>query len=288
VRALRLTQLAPAYWRNLESQTPTACRKFSHQLIQPLETPATVKYRVGMLTGCVQDILFSDINRDTVEVLVANGCEVVTPSLQYCCGSLHAHNGDLDSARTLARQNLDSFALDKLDAIITNAGGCGSHLKHYDRLLENDPVYAARAAEWSKKMKDVHEWLDEIGVKKPQASLESDGRETVVAYHQSCHLCHGQKVTRQPQDILRSIPQVRLAELKEADWCCGSAGIYNLTQPAMAARLPLAAGQWSRPEKYDARGATSHFLARAGVSERGVEKVRSKKDEGRSINKRRE
>jgi glycolate oxidase iron-sulfur subunit len=236
-RASGVMSLLPRYWRDLEKQAPTVCRYFSHELIQPLESPAKPRFQAGMLTGCVQDILFSDINRDTVEVLLANGCEVHTPSLQYCCGSLHAHNGDLEAAREMARRNIDSFDLDQMDVIITNAGGCGSHLKHYDRLLEHDPVYAARAVLWSQKLKDIHEWLDEIGLRPPVPPLGSEAEQTVVTYHHSCHLCHGQKVSRQPQDILRSVPGIKLVELKEADWCCGSAGIYNITQPEMAAQL---------------------------------------------------
>jgi glycolate oxidase iron-sulfur subunit len=128
--------------------TPTIQPKFSSDLIAPL-TPAVgpKRYRVGMLTGCVQDLIFSDVNRDTVEVLARNGCEVVTPPGQSCCGSLHGHNGELELAARLARQNLDQFPPEQFDAIITNAGGCGSHLKHYATLLKDDPVYAALAAE---------------------------------------------------------------------------------------------------------------------------------------------
>jgi glycolate oxidase iron-sulfur subunit len=173
-----------------------------------------------------------------VDVLLANGCEVVTPRMQHCCGSLHGHNGEVDTARDMARRNIDAMertagSLDNLDAIISNAGGCGSHLKHYGHLLHGDPKYAARAAQWSAKLKDVHEFLWAIGPVKPSG----EGAAQVVTYHESCHLCHGQKVSAQPRQLLRVIPGLKLVELSEATWCCGSAGIYNLTQPEMAGQL---------------------------------------------------
>jgi len=233
-RALQLNRLLPYRFRELERMTPQAEAKFSHQLIRPIERPAgEVKFRVGLLTGCVQDIVLSQINRDTAEVLLANGCEVFTPPVQYCCGSLHAHNGEVKTARELARKQLDAFDLNALDAIITNAAGCGSHLKHYDHLLADDPAYAERAKLWSAKLKDIHEWLCEIGFRKP---VSSPGEQSVT-YHEACHLCHGQKITKQPREILRAIPGLTLVELTESTWCCGSAGIYNITQPEMAAKL---------------------------------------------------
>jgi len=234
IRALRLTALLPENLRTLEPQTPQACAKFSHDLIRPIEEPpGTARWRVGMLTGCVQDIVLSGVNRDTVDVLLANSCAVVTPQVQFCCGSLHAHNGDLTSAIELAKRQIDAFDLSKLDAIITNAAGCGSHLKTYGRLLAGDPAYAARAAEWSRKLKDIHEWLVQIGWRRPEGA----GAKIQATYHEACHLCHGQKITRQPREILHGIPGVELIELAESTWCCGSAGVYNITQPEMAAKL---------------------------------------------------
>lgn len=233
VRRWRLTALLPKQLRELEPLTPRVQRHFSDELIAPYETAPEPRYRVGVLTGCVQDLVYPDINRDTVDVLLANGCEVVTPRAQGCCGSLHAHNGELELSRQMMRRNLDMFDLDAMDAIITNAAGCGSHLKHYDHLLSDDPVYAAKARQWSAKLRDIHEWLVEIGTVKPAAS----GQAQAVTYHEACHLCHGQKITRQPREILRSIPGLRLVELPESAWCCGSAGIYNITQPEMSQKL---------------------------------------------------
>jgi len=238
-RGLRLNRLLPYRLRELERMTPRAQEKFSHQLIRETERPAgEVKYRVGLLTGCVQDIVLSDVNRDTMEVLVANSCEVFTPSAQFCCGSLHAHNGDVETAKILARRQLDSFNLDSLDAIITNAAGCGSHLKHYDHLLAEDPAYVAKARLWAHKLRDIHEWLAEIGIRPPKIDNQKSTIENLhVTYHEACHLCHGQKITRQPREVLKAIPGLKLTELAESTWCCGSAGIYNITQPEMAAQL---------------------------------------------------
>lgn len=232
-RKLGLTALLPKNLKRLEPQSPTVCAKFSNQVIAPKETPKVVRYKVGMLTGCIQDLAFSDINRDTVDVLKANGCEVFTPSVQVCCGSLHGHNGELGTSAELARRSIDAFDVEGLDAIISNAAGCGSHLKTYGRLLADDPKYAARAALWSLKLKDIHEWLSEIGIRKP----ESDGPAVRVTYHEACHLAHGQKITRQPREMLNAVPGVQLVELPESTWCCGSAGIYNITQPEMSATL---------------------------------------------------
>jgi glycolate oxidase iron-sulfur subunit len=180
-------------------------------------------------------LIFSDVNRDTVEVLARNGCEVVTPPEQLCCGSLHAHNGEWELAQQLARKQIDQFPPDQYDAIITNAAGCGSHLKHYAKLLEGDSAYEGPAKAWDAKVKDIHEWLVEAGIQRPEP-LASATPQTVT-YHEACHLCHGQQITSQPRQLLRTIPGVNLVELPESTWCCGSAGIYNLIQPEMAGEL---------------------------------------------------
>ncbi|MCP5558241.1 MAG: 4Fe-4S dicluster domain-containing protein [Verrucomicrobiaceae bacterium] len=233
MRKVHFFGLLPRHLRDLEPQAPRVCAAFSDTLIEAIESPATPRYRVGMLTGCVQDLAFSDVNRDTVDVLLANDCAVVTPRSQSCCGSLHAHNGEVELARELARRQIDSFDLEQLDAIITNAGGCGSHLKQYGHLLHDDPAYAARAKDWDAKVKDIHEWLVAINFRAPSkgAGVEK------VTYHESCHLCHGQKVTSQPRKILQSIPGIVFTELPESNWCCGSAGIYNITQPEQSRKL---------------------------------------------------
>ena len=235
VRRSGLLNLLPKRLRELEAMTPNVQPKFSAELIAPL-TPAVgqKKYRVAMLTGCAQDLIFSDVNRDTVEVLARNGCEIVTPQEQFCCGSLHAHNGEWELAQQLARKQIDQFPPEQFDAIITNAAGCGSHLKHYAKLLADNPAYQSRAELWDAKVKDIHEWLVQIGITPPPAG---NVPLQTVTYHEACHLCHGQKITAQPRQVLRTIPNLALVELPESTWCCGSAGIYNLIQPEMATEL---------------------------------------------------
>lgn len=231
-----LTRLLPASLRRVEPQAPPIAPAFSNKLIRPTETPTgEPRFRVALLTGCVQDLVFSDINRDTADVLLANGCAVDTPPVQPCCGSLHAHNGETDQAKVLARRMIDMFPPGQYDAIISNAGGCGSHLKHYAPLLADDPPYRDRARQWDGKLKDVHEWLVQIGARAPLASpFESP---VSITYHESCHLVHGQKIVKQPRELLRLLPGVTIRELTESSWCCGSAGVYTITQPEEATRL---------------------------------------------------
>ena len=255
-------KVLPRSLRALETQTPHVRRHFSHQLIARLEPPVVPASpggrprRVLVLTGCVQDLLYPEVNRATVDVLRENGCEVHTPAVQPCCGSLHAHNGDIEGARLLARRQLDRVDPADFDAIISNAGGCGSHLRHYDHLLEDDPRYAARAREWSLKLRDVSEYLVEIGLR--PAVAPAAGTATPVTYHESCHLCHGQKVSAQPRAVLRAAG-AEVWECAEATWCCGSAGIYSLTHPDTA--------QWLQQRKWThlrATGADTVALANPG------------------------
>ena len=236
VRQFGLTRFLPPALAQLEPQAPRIARRFSNQLIARHETPKNaVKHRVALLTGCIQDLVFPDVNRDTVDVLLANGCAVDTPSPQPCCGSLHAHNGEAELARDLARRMIDLVPPDRYDAIVTNAGGCGSHLRHYGHLLEDDERYRERAQAWDRKMRDASEWLIEIGCRPPAAPPFAS--PITVTYHDSCHLAHGQKITRQPRALLEMIPGTTLVPLTESTWCCGSAGVYAITQPAQADAL---------------------------------------------------
>jgi glycolate oxidase iron-sulfur subunit len=236
MRRSGLTKLLPPSLRRLEPQAPRIAPVFSNRLIREHELPpGPERYRVAMLTGCIQDLVFPDVNRDTVDVLLANGCRVHTPFEQPCCGSLHAHNGEATLAAALARRMIDLFPPDAYDAIITNAGGCGSHLRHYSGLLGNDPQYADRAWEWDRKVKDIQEWLVEIGCRKPLAAPFDT--TTTITYHESCHLVHGQKITKQPRTLLHLLPDTPLVELPESTWCCGSAGVYAITQPDQADKL---------------------------------------------------
>jgi glycolate oxidase iron-sulfur subunit len=234
-RSLRLNTLLPSSLRRLEPKMPRIGPPFSDARIAPRETPPRPRYKVALLTGCVQDLVYPDVNRATVDVLLRNDCEVVTPRYQYCCGSLHAHNGDLSTAQLLAKRNLDAFDLGNLDAVITNAGGCGSHLKRYSMLFAGDPYYDPIAKSWDRKVKDIHEWLSEIGFQQPSPNEYQHG--VAVTYDDSCHLCHGQQVRSQPRQVLSAIPGIKLLPLTESEWCCGSAGIYGITHPAQAEKL---------------------------------------------------
>jgi len=237
LRKSGILSLLPARLRELERQTIPMRPEFSDEIIAAVERPrGEIRRRVAVLTGCIQDIAFSDVNRATVDVLLENGCEVATPRAQSCCGSLHVHNGDHDGALILARRQIDSIDQSKFDAIISNSAGCGSHLKHYGHLLAGDPAYAARAAAWSAKVRDISEWLVEIGFRAPVPPTNG-AAPVAITYHEACHLCHGQKITAQPREILRALPGVDLRECPESTMCCGSAGIYSLTQPRTSAWL---------------------------------------------------
>lgn len=185
--------------------------------------------RVALLAGCVANICFARLNEATVRVLRKSGCEVVVPQGQTCCGALHAHTGRLEKARELARRNVDVFLAGDFDAVVTNAAGCGSTMKEYGELLEDDPVYAARARRFAPLVRDVTELLAEMG---PGDGLRS--LDVTVTYQDSCHLAHGQKIRAAPRQLLAAVPGLRLVELPGADLCCGSAGIYNAVHAEMA------------------------------------------------------
>lgn len=191
----------------------------------------TERHRVGFLSGCVAQVLFSRINSVTLRVLAQNGCTVVTPPAQACCGALYLHAGKRAEALECARRNLEAFPAD-LDAIIINAAGCGAIMKEYGDLLANDPAYAERALAFSAKVRDVTEFLAALPLVPPRGAIRAR-----VAYHDACHLAHAQGVREAPRQLLRQIRGIELVELADADTCCGSAGSYNLTEPAMARRL---------------------------------------------------
>ncbi|NUN93653.1 MAG: (Fe-S)-binding protein [Verrucomicrobiae bacterium] len=238
VRRSGLLRFAPKSIRELEPLTPTILDAFTPMGYRTpkgrLRETSRIR-RVGVIAGCVQDLAFADVNRDTAFVLEENGCEVVIPKGQECCGSLHGHNGEWELAKAFARKNLDAFEVEALDAIIINAAGCGSHLRHYDRLLADDPRYAARAKAWSRKVRDAQEYLVEIGFRPPRG--RADSPRVRLAYHEACHLVHGQQITVPPRTLLKSLPGYEIVELPESTWCCGSAGVYNITHPEMAGQL---------------------------------------------------
>ena len=181
--------------------------------------------RVALFAGCVAQVTFTRLNEATIRVLTANGCEVVIPEAQLCCGALASHAGDRESARALARKNLAAFPLAGLDAIVTNAAGCGSTLSEYSHLFAQDePEYAAAVA-FESKVLDVTKFLAQLGFSAPLQPVPLR-----VTYQDSCHLLHGQKVREAPRQLLRAIPQLDFVELPDSEVCCGSAGSYNITQ----------------------------------------------------------
>jgi glycolate oxidase iron-sulfur subunit len=185
-----------------------------------------------MLTGCVQSVFFPGVNAATARVLAAEGCDVIIPRGQGCCGALSLHSGRSAEAARFARATIATFERAGVDAIVVNSAGCGSAMKEYSRVLAEDPSWAPRAEALSAKVRDLSEFLAEIG---PVA--ERHPLPVTAAYHDACHLGHAQRITRQPRDLLAAIPELRLAELPDAGTCCGSAGVYNLLQPEAAREL---------------------------------------------------
>jgi glycolate oxidase iron-sulfur subunit len=188
--------------------------------------------RVVFFAGCIANVTFSDLNQATIRVLTANGCEVVVPKGQLCCGALAAHAGYREPGRELAKQNLAVFLREDCDAIVTNAAGCGSTLKEYDRLFSSTEAEHALALAFSKKVRDVTEFLAALGLTAKLAPLKQR-----VTYQDSCHLLHGQKIREAPRQLLRAIPNLDLLELPNSEICCGSAGIYNITQTETSMQL---------------------------------------------------
>jgi glycolate oxidase iron-sulfur subunit len=227
--------------RRLDSCLPAALRPMLRLL--PGELPPALRLRarypaqgqrrarVALLAGCAQQVLAPAINRATIEVLTRNGVEVIVPPLQGCCGALAWHSGEAAQARRQARRTLRHFAID-VDAVIVNAAGCGSGMHEYPLLLRGDPAEAA-AQSLAGRVVDIAVFLDRLGIEPPPAPP----RPLRIAYHDACHLSHGQQVRAAPRRLLSAIPDVELVELHDGERCCGSAGIYNLEQPEIAGAL---------------------------------------------------
>ncbi|MGQ4330130.1 (Fe-S)-binding protein [Streptomyces hayashii] len=228
-----LRRLLPPRLRALDALLPPVRLRalFSRT---PVFVPARTerRLRVALLTGCAQRVYFGHVNAATVRVLSAEGCDVVVPPRQPCCGALSMHSGlDSDAARR-ARATIDALGDLDVDAVVVNVAGCGSTLKEYGELLGDDPVYAERAESFSAKVRDVHELLASLDPVAPRSPLPIR-----VAYHDACHLANAQRITTQPRELLGTIPELTLADVAEPEICCGSAGIYNLVQPEPAERL---------------------------------------------------
>jgi glycolate oxidase iron-sulfur subunit len=199
-----------------------------------------------LLLGCVQREFFPQVNAATARVLAAEGCEVVAPQAQPCCGALLVHAGEEAAAVELAKKTIDAFERANVDTVVTNAAGCGSNVKEYGHLLRDDPDYAERAKVFAAKCKDVSEVLGELEPRATRHALKLS-----VAFHDSCHLQHAQGVRSQPRALLSSIPGLELAEIPEAAICCGSAGVFNLVQPDAANELGDRKAQLIAPLKTD-------------------------------------
>jgi glycolate oxidase iron-sulfur subunit len=232
VRALGFLKLLGSLG-DLEQLAPSAEPPFFFSQIGRTFPPEDQRlHRVAFLAGCIANVSFARLNEATVRVLQRNGCEVVVPNGQGCCGALHLHSGLREEARALARHNIDALFGGVFDAVITNAAGCGSTLKEYAELLEDDPEYAAKASEFSGMMRDVTEFLASIELNPNMGPVDA-----TVTYQDSCHLAHGQRIRSAPRQLLARVPGLTFREMPGADLCCGSAGIYNVVENEMSMHI---------------------------------------------------
>jgi glycolate oxidase iron-sulfur subunit len=222
----------PKKLREMDALLPPIPSRFfkPHDGIVPAIGPR--RATVAMLDGCVMPLLFGDIHAATVRVLRRNGCDVIFPPGQTCCGALNVHNGETTAAKQMARHNIEAFLDAKVDVIVVNAAGCGATMKEYGHLLRDDPAYRDKAERFSARVKDAGEFLADLGL-----VGELHPVEVTVTYQDPCHLAHGQRIRSQPRKLLQAIPGLKLVEMDGADRCCGSAGIYNLTHPGMSQHL---------------------------------------------------
>jgi glycolate oxidase iron-sulfur subunit len=233
IRASGILKLLPKRLAAMEALLPYVPTHFTWTMPEKINAATAKKRgRVGLLTGCVQQVFFSHVNAATARVLSAEGFEVIAPADQPCCGALMVHSGLEDQAAVMARKLIALFEAANVDTIVINAAGCGSTMKEYGHLLRDDPQWAARAQAFSKKCKDITEILTSVPSMAPRHPLPIR-----IAYHDACHLRHAQGIHQQPRQLLSGIPQLEVAEIAEASLCCGSAGVYNLLQPEPAQQL---------------------------------------------------
>jgi glycolate oxidase iron-sulfur subunit len=230
----RLLSLLPLKLRNLIELAPDAkSARVSGAVPERTAAAGTPRLRAGLITGCVQQVFFGHVNDATVRVLAAEGCDVHAPHAQGCCGALALHAGRDADARHFARRLIETFERTDVEVVVVNAAGCGSSMKSYGELFRDDPAWAKRAQAFAAKVRDVTEVLAGLGAPRaPRHRLDMR-----VAYHDACHLGHAQGVRQQPRDLLTGIPGVTLVPVADSEICCGSAGIFNLVQPEMAAEL---------------------------------------------------
>jgi len=233
IRRSGLLKLLPGSLQAMEALMPSTSAKASDaDLPECVQAQGERRLRVGLLLGCVQRVLFPEVNAATARVLAAEGCEVVIPRNQCCCGALMVHAGEEKEALDYARRNIDAFERAQVEIVVINAAGCGSNMKDYGYLLRDDPKYAKRAKAFSAQCRDISEFIAELEPRAPRHPIPLK-----VAYHDSCHLQHAQSLRMQPRAVLGKIPELQLLEVAEAPLCCGSAGIYNLVRPGPAKEL---------------------------------------------------
>lgn len=232
VRLSHLLHLLPGGLAKLESQLPPLSKRFFGPSEDVYPAQGEKNMTVALLSGCVMPLMQGPTMEATVRVLTRNGCDVLVPQGQGCCGALNAHAGDLDNSRAMAGTNIDSLMAAGVERVITSSAGCGSSMKEYAELLKNDPQYAAKAERFSEMTQDVTEFLAGLPFEAPTATLNR-----TVTYQDPCHLAHAQRITAAPRTILKSIPGVELVEMEDSGLCCGGAGIYSSIQPALSQRL---------------------------------------------------
>ncbi|WP_405027712.1 (Fe-S)-binding protein [Lentibacillus songyuanensis] len=229
-RKTGVLHVMPKHLKEMETILPDVEKPVLGRFPEVIPAEGKTKGRVAMLTGCIMDIMFSDVNQATIRVLTHNGYEVGLPKEQGCCGALHIHAGDRKTGKELAKQNIEAFK--DYDKVLINAAGCGCALQEYDELFRNDPEMLPLAKAFSKKIEDVSKFLYDNDFKRPKTEVNKK-----ITYHDACHLAHGQGVRFEPRQLLKEIPGIEMIDLPDADRCCGSAGIYNLTHPEMAGKL---------------------------------------------------
>ena len=235
MRRAGIFRILPKQFAKMEQMLPERGKLWPAKLPGVVAATGEKKATVGFVAGCIGSVMFEKVNRQAVELLSACGAEVISPPGIGCCGAIHHHNGVWDPARALARQAIDLLVPESgpvVDMITCTIAGCGSMLHEYDHLLRDDPKYAARAKEFSRRVKDISVVLAELGLPEMKHPVEA-----TVTYHEACHLVHAQKVSAAPKKLLAMVPGLKLVALPEADICCGAAGTYNLTQPEMATDL---------------------------------------------------
>lgn len=232
VRSLGLLNFLPDTLKNMEKVLPKVPKQ-KHNTPKSSKSSIASKKKVAFFSGCLMDTMFKETNRSTIKLLEYAGCEVTIPENQNCCGALHGHSGEMEKAKEMAKNNIRSFEAGDYDYIITNAGGCGAFLHDYDHLLKDDAEWAGRADEFSSRIKDISSILGELDFYSKPLELE----DQVVTYQDSCHLRNVQKTFEEPRKLLQSIKGIQYAEMKNAQGCCGSAGIYNILESEMSMQI---------------------------------------------------